>query len=98
PAPQVISRKLFTRAQVDSAACADGFGKPGLAKDARCDYKKAPFFNVIAAFWIQFMTHDWFSHLEEGHNATEVMDTGCKSQKVNGVETPLSPADVAPAR
>ena len=22
-----------------------------------------------AAFWIQFMTHDWFSHLEEGHNA-----------------------------
>ena len=43
-------------------------GKPGYAKDANCDYKKAPFFNVLAAFWIQFMTHDWFSHMEEGHN------------------------------
>ncbi len=26
-----------------------------------CDYRKAPFFNVLAAFWIQFMTHDWFA-------------------------------------
>lgn len=93
PDPQVISRKLFTRAQSDSAACADGLGKPGFSKDANCDYKKAPFFNVLAAFWIQFMTHDWFSHLEEGHNTAQYMPVGCASQKVNGVETPLSSAD-----
>jgi hypothetical protein len=95
PDPQVVSRKLFTRVQTDSAACADGHGKPGYAKDANCDYKKAPFFNVLAAFWIQFMTHDWFSHLEEGHNSPDFMKVGCASQKVNGVETPLSPADAA---
>jgi len=95
PDPQVISRKLFTRAQADSAACADGHGKPGYAKEANCDYKKAPFFNVLAAFWIQFMTHDWFSHLEEGHNTPQYMTLGCASQKVNGVETPLSPEDLA---
>ena len=29
---------------------------------------------MLAAFWIQFMTHDWFSHLEEGHNAPEYDD------------------------
>ena len=38
------------------------------AADGDCDYKKAPFFNVIAAFWIQFMTHDWFTHMEEARN------------------------------
>ncbi len=95
PDPQVVSRRLFTRLQSDSAACADGYGKTGYAKDANCDYKKAPFFNVLAAFWIQFMTHDWFSHLEEGHNSAEYMKVGCASQKVQGVETPLKPADVA---
>ncbi len=41
------------------------------------DYLKAPHFNVLAAFWIQFMTHDWFSHLEEGHNAPQYMEVGC---------------------
>ena len=76
PDPQVISRRLFSRVQSDPMACADGYGKPGFAKDARCDYKKAPFFNVIAAFWIQFMTHDWFSHLEEGRNAPEFVEAG----------------------
>ena len=77
PDPQVISRKLFTRAQSDSSACNDGYGKPGYSKTANCDYKKAPFFNVIAAFWIQFMTHDWFSHLDEGHNTATYMPVGC---------------------
>lgn len=77
PDPQVISRKLFTRAQSDSSSCNDGYGKPGYSKTANCDYKKAPFFNVIAAFWIQFMTHDWFSHLEEGHNTLTYMPVGC---------------------
>ena len=77
PDPQVISRKLFTRAQSNPAACNEGYGLPGFSKDANCDYKKAPFFNVLAAFWIQFMTHDWFSHLDEGHNAKEFMSVGC---------------------
>ena len=66
PDPQVISRKLFTRAQAQPSRCLEGHGLPGASADADCDYKKAPFFNVLAAFWIQFMTHDWFSHLEEG--------------------------------
>jgi hypothetical protein len=69
PDPQLISRKLFTRQQSDPAKCRDGAGLPGNSVDANCDYQKAPFFNVLAAFWIQFMTHDWFSHMEEGHNA-----------------------------
>ncbi len=98
PDPQVISRKLFTRAQSDSLACGDGFGKPGFDKSANCDYKKAPFFNVLAAFWIQFMTHDWFSHMREGRNSSEFMKVGCVSQKVEGVETPLSSADAARLR
>src|SRR5215207_802728 len=73
PDPQVVSRKLFTRAArtpADTAGCANGFGTPGDVSTVRCDYKKAPFFNVLAAFWIQFMTHDWFSHLDEGRNAS----------------------------
>ena len=73
----VISRKLFTRRQSDPAACADGYGRPDFSKSANCDYKKAPFFNVLAAFWIQFMIHDWFSYLEEGHNVLEYMFVGC---------------------
>ena len=94
PDPQVISRKLFTRAQSNPTACNSGFGLPNNSPDANCDYQKAPFFNVLAAYWIQFMTHDWFSHMEEGHNATEIMEVGCKTQLVNGVATPLTPDDV----
>jgi hypothetical protein len=41
------------------------------------------------------MTHDWFSHLEEGHNSAGYMSVGCVSEKVNGVEMPLTPAQVA---
>jgi hypothetical protein len=86
---------LFTRAQHDSAACNDGYGKPGYAKDANCDYKKAPFFNVLAAFWIQFNTHDWFSHLDEGHNAPQYMAVGCATKRVNGADVALPAADIA---
>jgi hypothetical protein len=50
--------------------------------------------NVIAAYWIQFMTHDWFSHMEEGHNQPTWMKVGCETQLVDGVEKPLSPADI----
>src|ERR1017187_2526605 len=94
PDPQVISRRLFTRAQSDPSKCQKGYGLPQDSKDANCDYKKAPFFNVLAAYWIQFMTHDWFSHLEEGHNQTEYMKVGCETKLVNNVEQPLTPEDI----
>ena len=81
PDPQLISRKLFTRKQSSPDRCADGYGLPGFSKDAVCDYKPAPFFNVLAAFWIQFMTHDWFSHLEEGHNAPQYTPVGCTTEE-----------------
>ena len=90
PDPQVISRKLFTRVQTNQKACNYGQGLPNNSKNAQCDYKKAPFFNVLAAYWIQFMTHDWFSHLREGHNTDAKMPIGCTSQKVNNQEQLLT--------
>jgi Animal haem peroxidase len=95
PDPQVISRVLLTRAQSNPDACKAGFGLPNNSADANCDYQKAPFFNVLAAYWIQFMTHDWFSHMEEGHNAPQYIDVGCKVKLVNNVEVPLTPEDIA---
>ncbi|MGH9653627.1 MAG: peroxidase family protein, partial [Bryobacteraceae bacterium] len=94
PDPQVISRRLFTRVQSNPAACRDGFGLPNDSKDAHCDYKKANFFNVLAAYWIQWMTHDWFSHLEEGHNQDQYMKVGCETKLVNNVPQPLTAEDV----
>ena len=94
PDPQVISRKLFTRTQSHPDRCRDGYGLPGGAKEAECEYKKAPFFNVLAAFWVQFMTHDWFAHLEEGHNRPEWMAVGCATQLVKNIEQPLTAEDV----
>jgi len=74
PDPQLISRKLFTRAQSNPDACLAG-------KGTDCDYQKAPFFNVLAAYWIQFMTHDWFSHMSEGHNDdTQWIEVGCTTE------------------
>jgi hypothetical protein len=67
---------------------------PDHAPEAHCDYQKAPVLNVLAAFWIQFMTHDWFSHLEEGHNQSELMAMGCRTRIVNGIETALTSQDV----
>jgi hypothetical protein len=95
PDPQVISRELLTRKQSSPDKCNAGQGLPGYSADASCDYEKAPFFNVLAAFWIQFMTHDWFSHLQEGHNDTAYMKVGCASHRVNNVEQPLTPDEVA---
>ena len=40
------------------------------------------------------MTHDWFSHMEEGHNAPEYMPVGCSTELVNNVETPLTPEQI----
>ncbi|HKO31885.1 MAG TPA: peroxidase family protein [Nitrospiraceae bacterium] len=88
PDPQIISRKLFTRVQPHPDRCHDGYGLPGSAKEAECEYQKAPFFNVLAAFWIQFMTHDWFSHLDEGHNRPEWMAVGCATQLLGNIEQP----------
>ena len=90
PDPQVISRRLFTRAQSNAAACNKGHGS---GPDSNCDYKKAPFFNVIAAYWIQFMTHDWFTHMEDArNNLTRTIAMGCASERVNNVEQPITPA------
>jgi len=94
PDPQVISRRLFTRIQSDPDKCQSGYGLPGDSAAANCDYKKAPFFNVLAAYWIQFMTHDWFSHLQEGHNQPEYMRVGCETKLVNNIEQPLTPEDI----
>ena len=83
PDPQLISRKLFTRKQSKPQLCNDGQGLPGFSPDAHCDYEPAPFFNVLAAFWIQFMTHDWFSHLDEGENDRRggLESAGCDSEE-----------------
>lgn len=93
PDPQVISRKLFTRRQSHPESCRNGHGD-GTAQ-AGCDYKEAPFFNVLAAFWIQFMTHDWFAHLEDGHNQPSWKEVGCRTQKVGNIEQPLTDAEIA---
>jgi Animal haem peroxidase len=81
PDPQLISRKLLTREQTEGNGCNLGLGKAGYSPDAKCDYLKAPFFNVLAAFWIQFMTHDWFSHTFEGRNRPELQPVGCTSEE-----------------
>lgn len=78
PDPQLISRELFTRRQ-DGDTCNQGRGLPGYSPEASCDYVKAPFLNVLAAFWVQFMTHDWFSHLVKGRNAPGLVPVGCDS-------------------
>lgn len=92
PDPQVISRKLFSRQQAHPDSCRNGSGD-GTGQSG-CDYKKAPFFNVLAAFWIQFMTHDWFSHLEEGRNQPIWIPVGCQKHLVNNVVQVLSEADI----
>jgi len=94
PDPQVISRVLLTRQQSTPDTCNAGFGLPNNSANANCDYQKAPFFNVLAAYWIQFMTHDWFSHMEDGHNGPQYFDVGCKTKLVNNVEVPLTPEDI----
>ena len=95
PDPQVVSRKLFTRDQSATPDCNEGHGTPAGAGD--CAYKKAPFFNVLAAFWIQFMTHDWFSHLDQARNdQSHVMtDLGCRTERVDGVDRPITPERAA---
>jgi hypothetical protein len=80
PDPQLISRSLFTRQQSRPADCNNGRGNPSAPENSHCDYQKAPFFNVLAAFWIQFMTHDWFSHTLEGRNKPGLVEVGCSPE------------------
>ena len=94
PDPQVISRELFTRDQSQPQLCNAGLGDGG-SPEAHCDYLKAPFFNVLAAFWIQFMTHDWFTHLDEGRNARSKIRTGCDHELVDGEQRPIDAARAA---
>jgi hypothetical protein len=95
PDPQVISRRLLGRASSSPDTCHAGRGLPGYSAEARCDYKKAPSLNVLAAFWIQFMTHDWFSHLTDGRNSPETIAMGCRTARVDDIERPLTGADAA---
>ncbi len=92
PDPQVISRELFTRQQSHPERCRDGLAA---GADARCDYIEAPFFNVLAAFWIQFMTHDWFAHLDEGRNSPELAPVGCSTRLEGGAERTLTAEEIA---
>ncbi len=85
PDPQLISRKLFSREQTSGNGCHQGMGDKNYSSNANCDYLKAPFFNVLAAFWIQFMTHDWFSHTIEGHNKKELTTVGCSSAEARAL-------------
>lgn len=101
PDPQVISRELFTRRSPADRNCQPDYStlsypNDALPPDTNCDYAKAPFFNVLAAFWIQFMTHDWFSHLVEGQNDVEVppVKMGCASKLVDGKEVALTQAEI----
>lgn len=94
PDPQVISRKLLAREQQFPERCNAGRGLPGNPTSAHCDYQEAPWFNVLAAFWIQFMTHDWFSHLDEGVNGSEYMSIGCETRLQGSSNVRLSDADV----
>jgi hypothetical protein len=82
PDPQLISRQLFTRmASAQSTSCHQGKGLADHSASADCPYAAAPFFNVLAAYWIQFMTHDWFTHMKEGRNQPGLLPTGCASSQ-----------------
>ena len=98
PDPQLISRKLFTRHRKNGETgpdfCNKGYGLDGDSVNANCDYQEAPFFNVLAAFWIQFMTHDWFSHLNEGMNQRTMIRAGCNSDEAEAAG--CRPADQYP--
>jgi hypothetical protein len=95
PDPQVISRDLFTRDQTSTPDCNKGSGVPN-SHNAKCSYKEAPFFNVLAAFWIQFMTHDWFTHLKDARNdqTNIVTELGCAAERAGNDVVPLSPERV----
>jgi hypothetical protein len=79
PDPQMISQKLFTR-PFDGTCDGHALGKDSAG--ASCDYQKVSHLNLLAGFWIQFVTHDWFSHLDEGHNQPALMPMGCDNRRI----------------
>lgn len=93
PDPQLISRKLFTRPF--DGTC-NRHRLPGHSGEAICDYQKAPHLNLLAGFWIQFMTHDWFSHLDEGRNQSAMMPMGCDSDRAANDSNGSAPAQPHP--
>lgn len=92
PDPQLISRKLFTRDQTGARNCNQGHGASD-SVDADCPYRKAPSFNVLAAFWIQFMTHDWFSHLDDSRNDQSHIMTSLGCATPEAVQLGCRPGD-----
>lgn len=69
PDPREVSRRLLTRPSYPN-------GQPKM--------KEVPFLNLLAASWIQFMTHDWINHGEPLFDDT--------------IEVPLQPGDPARRR
>ena len=59
---------VITNHPLASAAGAEMLAAGGIPQG---DYAPADTLNVLAAFWIQFMTHDWFSPMEDGHNGAQ---------------------------
>src|SRR5688572_25371797 len=94
PDPQLISQKLFTRAV--NGRCDDHAPRKDSA-EASCDYQKASHLNLLAGFWIQFVTHDWFSHLDEGQNQLAMMAMGCDDHEAANNRSRLAPAPAEPA-
>jgi hypothetical protein len=82
PDPQLISQELFTRKGSLEGKC-NSHELPAHPDQAGCDYQKASHLNLLAGFWIQFMTHDWFSHLDEGHNQPALMAMGCDNRRIS---------------
>ncbi|HUC97641.1 MAG TPA: peroxidase family protein [Candidatus Polarisedimenticolaceae bacterium] len=78
PDPQLISQKLLSR-PLPGTCDSDDLSKNSI--EASCDYQKASHLNLLAAFWIQFITHDWFSHLDEGQNQSAMMAMGCDNHQ-----------------
>ena len=95
PDPQLISQKLFTRAV--NGRCDDHALRKDSA-EASCDYQKASHLNLLAGFWVQFMTHDWFSHLDEGQNQPAMMTMGCDNHHPSNNESRSSAARIQPVR
>jgi hypothetical protein len=89
PDPQLISQKLFTR-RVNGTCDDHMLGKD--SAEASCDYQKASHVNLLAGFWIQFVTHDWFSHLDEGQNQSAMMAMGCDNHHPSNDESRPSAA------
>jgi hypothetical protein len=70
-----------------------------MRRDDPENFHPAPHFNLWAAAWIQFMTHDWFSHADEGRNETsksfELKDgrriTSTLKDDLKGIRDPKAP-------